>query len=144
MSFAIFHESIHFFVGAFLAIIFYRKFRSRKLVLIIFAVTFLIDLDHLFDYFYFAKNLKFWEFFGRVDFFNISRKNFVLAHSWELVTILGVLGWRKKMPVILAISFAMGGHLLVDQLSYGPHPLGYFLIFRALHNFSLDWFNGLQ
>lgn len=142
-TFVFLHELSHFTVASFLSILLFWKFHSKKLIPTIFAVTFLLDLDHLFDYFYFAQNLKFWEYFGSVDFFTVSGRNFVLIHSWELAIFLGIWAWLKKSPLILSISLSLGGHLLVDQLTYTPHLLGYFLFFRALNNFSLPWFNGL-
>lgn len=137
------HELTHFLVATVLGAGFFWKYRSLKLILVIFTVTFLIDLDHLFDYFYLTGNLKFWEYLGRMDFFIASNTVFVLAHSWELVFLLGIWGWKKRTTLILSISLAMAGHIIVDQFSYTSNPLAYFLIFRAANNFSLPWFDGL-
>lgn len=136
-----FHELSHFFTANLLSIFVFWKFRSKKMILVIFTATFLLDLDHLFDYFYFAGNLKFWEYFGGVDFFVLSEKVFVPLHSWELTIFLGILGWVKRLPLVLAVSLAMAGHILVDQFSYTSNLLAYFLIFRAVNDFSLFWFN---
>lgn len=138
-----FHESAHFLVAAILAFGFFRKDRSLKLILAIFAATFLLDLDHLFDYFNFVRKLSFREFFQGVDFFGGSNKIFIPLHSWELSFFLGIWGWLRKRPLFLAISFALAGHLLVDQLTYTSNPLAYFSIFRAANNFSQSWFNSL-
>ena len=119
----------------------YRKFRSLRLVGIIFAASFLIDLDHLIDLYLFAGHLKFWQIFGKVDFFTESQKVFVLAHSWELVVLLGLWGWLRRKPAILLTGLAFLGHILIDQLTYAPHPLGYFLTFRLLNNFDLAIFS---
>lgn len=143
-KFLVVHELSHFAVAVFLSFFFLRlrTLQPKRLILIIFLVTFLMDLDHLFDFFYFAGNFNFWEYFGNIDFFASSGKVFVLIHSWELVIFLAVLGKLKRAPVFWAISAAIGGHLLIDQLSYTPNPLAYFLIFRAAASFSLAWFNG--
>lgn len=143
LIFTILHELTHFIVGSVLAVLFWRRFHKWTAVFTIFAATFLLDLDHLFDYFYFTQNFRFWEYFGRVDFFTVSNKSFVPVHSWEMAILLGILGWVKRLPIVLAISLALMGHLVVDQLSYTPNPLAYFLTFRALNNFSLAWYNGL-
>lgn len=141
--FVVFHELLHFGVASVLSVFLFWKFHSLKIIMLVFLVTFLLDLDHLFDYFYFAHNLNFWEYFGKVDFFIRTQKSFVFAHSWELVIFLGAWGWFKKLPVLIAISLAIAGHLLVDQFTYTSNPLAYFLFFRALNDFGLSWFNGL-
>lgn len=139
----LFHELIHFFSTAIIAGFLYWKFGDLKLIVIAFAVAFMIDLDHLFDYWYFAGNLNFRSYLSGIDYFAGSQKVFVFLHSWELAGFLGIWAWIKKRPTALAISLAILGHLLVDQLSYTSNPLAYFLIFRAVNNFSLVWFNGL-
>jgi len=137
------HESIHFSIALFLSLLVFRKFRSIKLTLAVLAASFLVDLDHLFDYFYYTGDLKFWEYFLGMNIFTTSQKVFVLAHSWELAIFLGIWGWRRRHLLAASISLAIAGHLLVDQLTWTPNPLAYFLIFRAANNFSLTWFNGL-
>lgn len=136
-----FHESTHFLVASFLSILFFWKFRSKKLILIIFASTFLIDMDHIVDYYNFSGNLRIWNFFSGFNIFVATQKVIVPLHSWELVIILGAWGWFKRMPAVLAVSLAFGGHILIDQFSYMPNPVAYFLILRATHNFSHFWFN---
>lgn len=137
------HELTHLLVGAFLSFFFYRRCHSKKLILVILIATFLIDIDHLFDYLHFNGKLNFLEFFSGVDFFAGSNKVFVFMHSWELVGILWFLGWRQNSSLFLAMSLVISGHLLVDQFSYTSNPLAYFLIARIINNFSLPWFNGL-
>lgn len=137
------HELTHFLVATVLGAGLFWKYRSLKLILVTFAVTFLIDLDHLFDYFYFSGSLKFWGYFDNADFFILSEKVFVPLHSWEAVIILGAMGLFRKLPILIVVSIVMAGHILVDQFSYTSNPLAYFLIFRALNNFSLPWFDNL-
>lgn len=141
-NFLIVSELHHLLPAILISFFAYRRFRSLKLIGIIFAASFLIDLDHLIDLYLFAGHLKFWQIFGKVDFFAESQKVFVLAHSWELAGILGVWGWLRHRPMVLAIALALAGHLLVDQISYDPQPMSYFLIFRFLNNFSLGSFQG--
>lgn len=135
------HEIIHLLVAFSLSFIVFRKFRSLKLIIILFIVTFLVDLDHIYDYFHFTGNLSFWEYFAKIDVFSTSQQAFVLAHSWELVIILGVWGWRRRQPAILVVSIALAGHLLVDQLTWTQNLLAYFLTLRAMNQFSLVWFD---
>jgi len=119
----------------------YRKFRCLKLIGIVFAASFLIDLDHLFDLYLFTGHLKFWQIFSGMDFFAGSQKVYVLAHGWELAAFLSFWGWLKRKPIVLVIGLAFLGHILVDQLTYTPHPLAYFLSYRLLNNFSMASFN---
>lgn len=136
------HELIHLLPVIPISLFVYWRFRSLKPVLAVFLATYLIDLDHLFDYWHFIGRVDFWQYFLDFDFWEKSQKAYVLAHSWELAGILGVWGWLRHRPMILAIALAIAGHLLVDQISYDFQPMSYFLIFRVVSNFSLDWFNG--
>ncbi len=141
--FLFFHEAIHFLIAIFISSLFYWKFRTKKIILIIFIATFLIDLDHLFDYFYFAGDLKFWIYFSKIDFFNATQKVFVPLHSWELVFFLGLYGRLRNNSLLLGASAAIAGHLFIDQFSYTPNPLAYFLLLRIANNFDISWYNGV-
>jgi len=140
-KFLIVSELSHLLPAVLISFFGYRKFRSLKLVGIVFAASFLIDLDHLFDFYLFAGHLRFWQAFSGLDFFSGSQKVFVLFHGWELAVFLGFWGWLKRKPIILVIGLAFLGHILIDQLTYTPHPLAYFLTYRLLNNFSMASFN---
>lgn len=137
------HEITHLLVALLLGFIVFWKSRSLKLIIILFIVTFLVDLDHIYDYFHFTGNLSFWEYFSKIDVFSTSQQAFILAHSWELVIILGGWGWRRRQSAVLVASLALAGHLLVDQLTWTENLLAYFLALRAINQFSLVWFDNL-
>lgn len=132
---------MHLLVAFVLGLIVFWKFRSPKLIILLFIVTFLVDLDHIYDYFHITGNLSFWEYFSKIDVFGTSQRAFILAHSWELVIILGGWGWRRRQPAMLVVSLALAGHLLVDQLTWTQNLLAYFLTLRAINQFSLVWFD---
>ena len=101
-----------------------------------------VAFDHLVAYWDFVGRLDVTPFFQGVSYFFGSHKVFVFAHSWEFFIFLLFWGWLKKMPFVLAVSFALAGHFLIDQFTYHPSIWGYFLIFRLKHGFSLSAFNG--
>lgn len=94
-----------------------------------------IDLDHLLDYFLYAKN-RFLphEFFGH---FQLSAgRVYLLAHSWELIIGLLLLGaWLPSYGLfVLSLGFCI--HLLVDNLQR-KNPWVYFLAYRIYRKFEV-------
>ena len=138
----VWHELVHFFVALLVSSFLFWELRSVGIVLLVFSITFLLDLDHLFDYYYFARNLSFWNYFSGANIFIVSQKVFVLAHSWELVIILCGIGISIRSAPLWGITLSLAGHLLVDQLSYKPNLRGYFLLFRLKNGFARSWFTG--
>jgi len=123
---------------------------------------FLIDVDHLFDYFYcffkktdkktIKKNLFNFSFHLK-NFFNPeyyvlkNRKVFVPLHGWEYLPIfwlfLRILG--KKWGIIglewsvLAYFF----HLCWDQHTSAGNYFSYFFFYRFKNNFSYEAYRGI-
>lgn len=148
MRFLLFHEMTHLLFTSLLAFFLYRRFKNWKLVLSAFFVAIFLDIDHLFDYFFYAFSTGNFSFLLATDYFHGSKKVFVFLHGWEWSLPLWVM--TSKIGKIMkvdnlqwAVVPSFLGHLFIDQLSYSPHPLGYFLVFRILTGFDLQTFNGL-
>ena len=100
---------------------------------------FLIDLDHLIDYFlafgfqhklnYFLKGYQFLK----------SDKSYVLFHSFELSIFLILLAFILHYYLLLIIATSLFLHLITD-LSINKLSLKfYFLIYRLINNFDLKF-----
>lgn len=135
------HESLHLIMALILSLFIYRKYHSKKLVLLVLMVSFLIDIDHLTEGFIlYGFNLG--EYFPiKGGYFSQSGYMTLFLHDWELLPIILLLGKklnRWSLGVTVAVSLA--GHLLVDQLVYtglyGMSLLQYSFIYRAIHHFS--------
>lgn len=140
----IYHESIHFFVALAIAAFIYWRYKSWKLVFLVLGVSFLLDIDHLFDLMAAGGGLK--DAFSS-SYFLSSNKVYVFLHSWELLIPWWIyIIWttprqssgRANYPLGWAVTLAFVGHLLVDQFSYGAYPLTYFLTYRIFHHFNLN------
>jgi len=142
------HEFIHILISSLVAVLIFLKFKDIRLVVAVFVVGLFIDVDHLFDYFYWARwHFSPSEFFNPSLYVNASGKVFVPLHGWEFLLPLWLGGKLIERRLNIkglswALSFSYFGHLLWDNLSVAPMSFGYFFIYRWLNNFSLVKFNG--
>jgi len=99
----------------------------------------LIDLDHILDYLFFAKDK-----FSIKNFFTWCNKSLwdrlaVVFHSWELMIIFVVLCCLFHNPILIGTVAGALLHLIMDQfMNYKTapiHKLFYFLIFRTSKGF---------
>lgn len=139
-------EIIHLLAGLIIGSLLYVRYKKRQLFFLCLAVSIFIDLDHLIDYFLAVNFSR----FSLVEFLTLgfarkSGRAYFLFHGWEWVIILLFLaGWLKKYRLILlTISLAVFGHLLVDQLTNGVGVFGYSFIYRLLNNFKYSSFIGI-
>lgn len=148
MSFYIFaenvfiHELLHFLVAVLLSLLIYYKYHSFRLVLVVWLVTFLIDLDHLTEWFLLYKT----NFLYIVSNFNgglfrESGKMTIFFHSWELLPLIYFVGKKiNRTKLALVIIIAAAGHFLTDQIVYsslyGMSLFEYFFTYRALSGFD--------
>ena len=143
-------ELVHLSVTAMVAAFIWWRFRNWKLIIIVFLVGIFIDLDHWFDYFaYFGFNINLSNFFNGESYIHANNKVFVPLHGWDLLVFYWLISYflEKKLKIkglSWAIVLAYVGHLLWDQISVSPHPLGYFFFYRLVNNFDLGAFNGIK
>lgn len=134
------HEAIHLVVGL-ISFLLLRKVTNWKgLLLWVLIPTMFLDIDHLFDYF-----LAFGFQFNPSAiisgaYFDINELLVIPFHSVELLILLFIIGFKSHHKQsgkrLIAISFGILAHLLVDKFWY-QLPLGtYFYLARALHGFS--------
>ena len=127
------HEVIHGLFALPFAVFLYKKTRSIKSVVILFLVTYLMDLDHLIDYFiYFGSRFELREFLSGI-YFHESGRAFVFFHGWEYFVLFLYLAHRNKRrwkSVFTAASLGMLPHLIWDSVNVGT-PVVYFILYRA-------------
>ncbi len=138
------HLFIHFSLAILSGYLIGRYFKQIKLGIIIgFIGGFLIDLDHVLEYF-----LVFGPHFNIVYFFQgrqflISNKIHLWFHAWEYVPVLLVMGLIFKKDkimetMLLTLAFAVSVHLLTDSL-INNYPLRFYSLFnRATVNFTAE------
>lgn len=151
------HLSIHFFMAILSGLVFGLVFKRIWLGLIAGILGgFLIDLDHILEYF-FVFGLK----FNLTDFFNglqflTSDKILLIFHAYEYFLLLIFLAYllRKKETLsffLITLAFAIFVHLVSDSYINNFPPKNYSIIYRASKNFSApellspaQWENNLE
>ena len=136
-------ELIHFFTALVLFLLFSSLF-GFSIGLLAFLGAFLIDGDHMFDYFvYILKTKKSFSLkrFFQANYFDETGKIFVPLHSWELAAVLMALYFVSFSAVFLVLGVSMLVHLVVDQFTNHVDPLAYFLVWRAVNKFSVKAMN---
>lgn len=106
---------------------------------------FLIDLDHILEYFLvFGLHFNFTYFITGREFL-VSDQMHVWFHAWEyapLLLLAAWLFWRNKKIAVAAFlgGLALGGlvHLTTDSLINLFPPQNYSLIYRWQQNFSAE------
>ena len=136
-----FHEIWHGLIAIPFAIFLFKKTKSKALVLLLFLITYFLDLDHLIDYFMFY-GLKFSLLqFLSLENFKITGRATVFLHGWEYVLFFGYLAYqkgKKKMwkTIYMVIVLAMLPHLIWDTINVGD-PLFYSLIIRIVRGYVI-------
>jgi len=133
-------ELIHLFTALILFLLF-SNFFGISVGLLAFLGAFLIDGDHMFDYFVYILKTKdpfnFKRFF-QANYFDETGKIFVLLHSWELVVAFVALYFVSFSAVFLVLGVSILVHLIVDQFTNHVNLLAYFLTWRAINKFDVN------
>jgi hypothetical protein len=138
LSNLIIYELFHGLVALPFAYLIYKKTKSIKYAFFVMLFTYLIDLDHLIDYFsYYGYSFNLYNF-SNVDYFTYSGKAYVVFHAWEWVAAFGLLAYLRKRwnSIFTIITFALLPHLIVDTLTL-KSVLIYSIIYRIITNFAL-------
>lgn len=133
----LFHEAMHTVFALPFAAIIWKKSKNIKLVTLVFLVAYLIDLDHLFDYWgYFGLEFDLVKFI-KMDYFSGPGKAFIPFHGWEWLIILAYFSFKKGWKSYLTpLSLGVFSHLIWDAISVGS-ILFYFFSYRALMGFRI-------
>jgi hypothetical protein len=134
-----FDEVLHGLVALPFAVYLWKKTKSAKLITILFAVTYLIDLDHLVDYFlYYGFEMKLENFFN-ASYFEATRLAIVPLHAWEYLLPLTYLARKKGIksyygPILLGAI----PHLIMDTITV-KNLAFYSIIYRLALGFRFPW-----
>lgn len=143
MSFPI-HIYLHFLIAVLLGYAAGRYFKRPWLCLAVALVGgFLIDLDHLLEYFLVFGSHFNLHYFVQGREFLVSGRIYLLFHAWEWVALLALSAWlmrpKKRLKVILlTLAVALAAHLLSDCLINHYPPQFYSLGYRATQHFSAE------
>ena len=138
-----FHMSLHFLTGLLAGYIVWKIWeRPWESFMAGILGGFLIDLDHLIDYFLaFGWNFRLDYFLNGYQFFKYE-KLYIAFHGWEYVFIalILVLILKNKIAktILLALAFGMFFHLSVDSAIHEIRPKTYFVTHRLKNNFELE------
>ena len=132
-------EVIHFCLGLIIGLIGFYIWKDKRLILFAIAISMLIDLDHLIDYWLYLGHLSFnlREFLSG-NYFCASKKFYVIFHGYEYSVILLFLApiFKKYRAYLLIGAIAILAHLLFDVISNNMPFQSYSIIFRIINNFS--------
>lgn len=139
-----YHESLHVLAGMLTSGLVYSRYQSLVLASVAFAVSILIDADHLTEGFL-VHGFRFsWilRYPGK-NYFRETGLMTLFFHSWELLPIILLLGRVFHLTQLsITIVLAAAVHYLLDNLVYGSlcgmSWFQYFLFFRLYHRFSFQ------
>jgi hypothetical protein len=126
----------HIPISAVVSTAVYFVSKSEEIALISFLSGIFIDIDHIFDYFYCERKIKFdiKDFFYKCNYHQIKKYIFFL-HSFELLLILAVLVYFFPSKILIGIFIGFTVHIFTDAFYKPKHFFRYSLIYRAKHNF---------
>lgn len=131
------HEVIHvLFVLPFLILI-WIKTKQIKFVIAALVTAYLMDLDHLFDYWgYFGFTFNLVDFF-KMEYFSGPGTAFVPFHAWEWLLVLGYFSYRRGWKTLVTpMTLGMASHLVWDAIAV-KSALFYFISYRVLNGFRI-------
>lgn len=140
-----FHLFIHFILAVFAGLLVGRRFGKARLGIIAGIMGgFLIDFDHILEYFFtFGPHFNFVYFIEGRQFL-ISNKIILIFHAWEYIPVLLIIAWllrRRRNIYVFLLALILGGavHLTSDCLINGYSPRNYSLIYRLGKNFDASY-----
>ena len=136
------HLFIHFFLAILSGYFAGKYFKNMPLAIFIgFCGGFLIDLDHVLEYFLvYGPHFNFL-YLTQGRQFLISDQTRLWFHAWDYLPILLIIGYllrKNKTLKIICFTLALAGsvHLITDCFINQVSPQFYSLSYRAYYNFS--------
>ena len=128
----------HVIASIIFSTLFFMVFKSWKIAAVSFLSGVLIDIDHVFDYFWeFRKRLIVKEFFD----LNYQGKTFFLMivfHSWELLALLSICAFLMSWnPWAVGVTIGFTQHIVLDQIFNKSKRLAYFFLWRLKNGFRI-------
>lgn len=131
-------ELIHFLIASGIAIYIYWRYRKWSLVLIVYAAGFLIDFDHLVDFWIDVGWSADLSQFLRAEYFMEANRLILPLHAPELLVPTWLIAWYyRRFDIAWAITLGLCGHLIFDILSNNVYWHTYFLSVRIYYWFDL-------
>lgn len=138
------HLSIHLFFALLAGLIVWAFFRRNLFLALLGGVLggFLVDIDHLIDYFLaFPWNFHLNWFLQGYEFLKLDQIH-LFFHAWEYVIILLAIALllRKKLPQIFLFSLALGlfFHLTGDVImNEGLSAKSYSMLYKIEKDFQI-------
>ncbi len=132
------HASLSILVGLLTGLYFGS---TLIMVLSAFSFGFLIDFDHLIDYFISYKKFSLKKFLNSEQFLYFGRV-IKLFHSWELVLILFIFAFFYPndlliQGILVSASLSLFVHLLSDCIINKESLIFYVLLYRYKNNFEM-------
>jgi len=128
------HEFLHGLLALPFAFYMLKKSKSFKIAFLVIVATYLMDADHLVDYFvYFGIKLNIADFF----LYDYYYQPFALIplHGWEYLVLMFVLyKFRYKQNALLAVIMGYSTHMFLDVVNIGSF-LHYSILYRFFNNF---------
>lgn len=130
----LFHEFMHGVFAIPFALLLWGTTGSVLAVLTVFVVAYLIDLDHLVDYWHFyGFKLDFSNFFSG-KYFDKKKVAYIPFHAWEWPLILGLIvliGGCSWDSCYVAVLFGLLSHYILDSINVNSF-LFYSIVYRYL------------
>jgi hypothetical protein len=102
-----------------------------------FAGGWLIDFDHLLDYAVEHRLRPDPKFFFRTFSEHLYRRARIVLHGWEWPVAAAIAGIvLGGNTLLLGLAFGWFQHLVFDQITNGPTPGSYSLLWRLWHGFD--------
>ncbi len=131
-------EIIHLLIATGLAGYIYWRYRKWSLVIIVYATGFLIDIDHLIDFWIDIGWSADLALFFKADYFQESNRLFLIFHTPEILIPTWLVAWYyRRFDVAWAVTLGLMGHLAYDVVSNDVYWHTYFLASRLYHRFDL-------
>ena len=129
------------------SVLFFQSSQNIFLSVIPLFAGWLIDVDHLLDYYIYLKrtgksiDLKFF-FSGK--YFKENKKVIVIFHSWEIAILMFIYYFLSETPLIKELFFytflSYLTHIIIDQFTNKPAIFGYSTIYRINKKFDINFF----
>jgi len=136
------HLLLHFSLAILVGYLLGRHFKKVEIGVIFgFLGGFLIDLDHVLEYFFvYGWHFNLSHFLDGYQFLS-SEKLYLVFHAWEYLPLLLLLAtifkkYKNIQAALVTLAFAASIHLLTDSF-LNQYPLEYYaLSYRYENNFS--------
>ena len=140
----LFHEFLHLSLSLVIWYIIYRYFYKSYFVFLLAIIWwFLIDVDHVLDFWIlypFSLDIK---LFFSWNYFYETEKLYVIFHWREFSMILLIIFLLVKSKIrylLLVLSLSIFWHLLIDTLSHNMKIQWYSIAYRVYTQFNENYF----